>query len=329
MTDELLPPHNQLAEEHLLCSIITDPETILDISELVHADDFYSVRNKELYLAISSLHAENVPVDFITLCDALERDKKIDKVGGKANIARIIKIGAQADNVENYANIIARSASNRRLLTTASKIATLAYSEEDDAISQAQSLLHDLALGVRGKEDFVTLFGAANDYLDEIQNHRDNPGQYNDSVPTGFFDLDMILGGMQRQNLIIVGARTSQGKTAQALSLASNAATLYGKSVAIFSIEMSKEEIVKRFFSIESGVDSAKIRDLRFTKEDAMALGNAYSTFKNTNIFINDSATITVSEIRSKVKKLSIEHPLDLIIIDYIQLISGNNKKIE
>lgn len=324
MSVERLPPQNIEAEQSVLGSLLIDREAIIRIAPFLRPEDFYRESHAQIYQAVLDLFERREPADFLTLCDALEKRGVLEAVGGPAYITSLINAVPTSIHVEHYARIVEVAALRRRLIEAAGQIARLAYEEDrdiDDVIDRAEATLFEVTER-RESKDLVPIKRLMADYYDRIeylQAHRDELV----GLPTGFVDLDRLLGGLQRSDLLIIAGRPGMGKTSFGLSIAQNAALKHKAVVAFFTLEMSGEQLVQRMIAAETGIDSRRlmvgdIHDLeweRFVK--------ASGDLSETLVFIDDTPAPTPLEIRSKCRRLAAEYELDLVIIDYLQLMSG------
>lgn len=318
-------PSNVDAERAVLGSLLIDPDAIVKIAPFLNSRDFYRERHKWLYEAMSALNERREPLDFVTLVDELERLEKLDDVGGPAYIAEIISSTPTAMYVDHYAHIVERKAVLRRLIHASEQIAEMAYDEAldaDDVVDRAEQLV----LGVSESRihlDLRPIRDLMKDVIDTIGFHSRNQDKVM-GVPTGFGLLDRMLGGLQRSDLIILAARPSMGKSSLALNIAQNAAMHHGQRVAIFSLEMSSEQLVQRLLSTQTGIDSHRLR-LGAVDDDQewSTLLAAANELSQAEIYIDDTPAASITEIRTKARRLFNESSIDLILIDYMQLMSG------
>jgi len=324
-----LVPHNVEAEEAVLGSLLIDPEALFRVSPFLKSDDFYLQKNGWIYESILALHERREPIDFVTLCDELERQEKLEEIGGAAYVTHLINAVPSAIHVEAYGHIVEHSAIRRRLINAASQIARLAYQEDEDinqAVDRAEQTLFSVSQR-RITRDLTPVQDVIRRYYDRIEylyDHRDEPL----GVPTGFVDLDRLLGGLQRSDLILIAARPSVGKTSLGISIARHAANL-GQHVAIFSLEMSSEQVVQRMVSAETGIDAQRLRlgDLR---EDEWPLFvRATGRLSDLPLYIDDTPSISVLQMRTKARRLHAEHGIDLILVDYLQLMTTDDRRNE
>ena len=324
---ERMPPHSIDAEEAVLGSILIDPEAIFRVSAFLKRDDFYIVKNQWVWDACMALHERREPIDPVTLGRELEGRGQLAEVGGLAYIQQLVNVVPTAIHAEGYGRIVERTALRRRLLAAASEIAQLAYDESED-IDETIDAAEQALFGVsqrRISRDMRPIADVIRDYYDRIEylyEHRGEPL----GIPTGFVDLDKLLGGLQRSDLIIVAARPGVGKTSLMLNMALSAARRFHQRVAIFSLEMSNEQIVQRLISGETGIDSQRLRLGTLEEEEWPLFVQATSALSETLIFVDDTPSISALQLRTKARRLHAEHGLDLIIIDYLQLMTGDNR---
>lgn len=296
------------------------------MANFLRSEDFYRARHAMIYKAMLSLTERHEPVDFVTLVDELERNEHLADAGGPAYITELINASATAVYVDHYARIVERTAVLRRLISAASEVAALAYDESqnvDDVVDRAEQLIFGVSES-RIHRDLVPIRAIMTDVVQRIgflTRNRDHLM----GVPTGFTMLDKLLGGFQQSDLIILAGRPGMGKTSLALSVAQNAARRYNAHVAIFSLEMSNEQLVQRLLSMETGIDSHRLRLGDVQEDEWTILMEAANQLSSTAIFIDDTPAAGVNEIRTKARRLYAEHGLDLILIDYMQLMSGQS----
>ncbi len=321
-TPDKMAPHNIEAEEAVLGSLLIDPEALFRVSSFLQAEDFYLQKNAWIYDAILDLNERREPIDFVTLCDEMERREQLEAIGGAAYVTDLINAVPSAIHVEAYGHIVEQAAIRRRLINAASRIAQLAYQEDenvDQIVDRAEQALFSVSQR-RIRRDLRPIHDIITHYYERIEylfDHQDEPL----GVPSGFIDLDRLLGGFQRSDLILVAARPSVGKTSLCLSFAENAAKL-GQHVAIFSLEMSGEQIVQRFVSGETGIDAQRLRlgDLRENEWPRFA--ETTGKMADLPIYIDDTPSISVLQMRTKARRLHAEHGIDLILVDYLQLMT-------
>ena len=323
-TPDKMIPHNVEAEEAVLGSLLIDPEALFRVSPFLKGEDFYIQKNVWIYEAIFTLHERREPIDFVTLCDELERQEQLAEIGGAAYITRLINAVPSAIHVEAYGHIVEQAAIRRRLISAASQIAQLSYQEAEDidqTIDQAEQALFNVSQR-RITRDLAPIQEIIRRYYDRIEYLYAHQGEPL-GVPTGFVDIDRLLGGLQRSDFILIAARPSVGKTSLCLSIARNAAR-HGQHVAIFSLEMSGEQVVQRIVATETGIDSQRLRlgDLR--EEEWPLFVQATGKLSDLPLFVDDTPSISALQLRTKARRLHAEHGLDLIIVDYLQLMTGD-----
>lgn len=319
-----IPPQNTEAEASLLGAVLLDPDAIVKIADIITPDDFYDERHQRIFQAIRSLYEKHSPIDVLTLSDELRSTGFLEMVGGASYLTELTNFVPTAAHVEQYAHIVAQKATRRRLIKVSQDIVSLGYDENQSLqslIEEAESKLFQVSQ-THVKQDITsleTILGDSFERLDEL--HKDK-GKIR-GVPTGFKDMDNILAGLQRSDLFILAARPSMGKTALALNLAHNVAVKSELPVLIFSLEMSKEQLVDRMLSMESGVDAWALRTGNLSDSDFEKIGHAMGALSEAQIYIDDTPGITVSEMRTKARREAHQRPLGLIIVDYLQLMSG------
>jgi replicative DNA helicase len=317
-------PANIEAERAVLGSLLLDADAMIKIANFLRPEDFYRDRHTLLYQAMQSLFERREPLDFVTLVDELERQEQLEEVGGPAYLSELINGTPSAIFVDHYARIVERTAVLRRLITAAGKIAELAYDESQEleaVVDKAEQIIFGVTES-RIHRDLTPIKAVMTGVVDRI----DFLSQNRDTlmgVPTGFTYMDKMLGGFQKSDLVILAARPGMGKTSFAISVAQNAARSYDARVAVFSLEMSNEQLVQRLLSMETGIDSHRLRLGDVYEEEWPILMEAANGLSATNIFIDDTPAASVTEIRTKSRRLYAEHGLDLIIIDYMQLMTG------
>ncbi len=317
-------PANIEAERAVLGALLIDPDAITKVSNFLRAEDFFRERHAWLYAAMFTLYERREPLDFVTLVDELERQAQLEEIGGPAYITDLINSTPSSLYVDHYARIVERTAVLRRLISAAGKIAELAYDESqelDEVVDRAEQIIFGVTES-RIHRDLTPIRAIMSNVVDRIDFLARNRDTLM-GVPTGFTFLDKMLGGLQKSDLIILAGRPGMGKTSFGLSIAQNAAKRYGVRVALFSLEMSNEQLVQRLLSMETGIDSHRLRLGDVHEEEWPVLLEAANMLASTNVFIDDTPAASVTEIRTKARRLYAEHGLDMILIDYMQLMSG------
>lgn len=330
MPADPLPPQNIEAEQSVLGSLLIDPDAIIKVGSFLRPEDFYREAHQLIYGAILSLHEKRQPADLITIVDELERQEQIEIIGGSPYLTSLIGGVPTSIHVEHYARIIERTSLMRRLITAAGEIAALAYEdrqEADEVIDDAERILFDVSQR-RISKSLLPISQVVNDYYDRVKflvDHKDESF----GIPTGFTDLDNLLGGLQPSDLIIIAARPGVGKTSLATTIATNAALKHNAVVAMFTLEMSGEQLVQRMISGQTGIDSQRLRLGRIEDIEWEQFTRVSGLLSQTSIFIDDTASPSPMEIRTKARRLAAEHELDLIIIDYLQLMQSGERRNE
>ena len=325
MSPDKTVPHNIEAEEAVLGSLLIDPEAIFRVVTFLKPEDFYIVKNGWIYDVVLNLHDRRHPADFVTVCDELENRTQLEEVGGSAYISSLINSVPTAIHAEAYAHIVERTALRRRLISAAGQIAGFAYEEDqnvDEVIDRSEAVLFSISQH-RVSGDLVAIKQALADYYDRIAylyEHRGEPL----GIPTGFIDLDKLLGGLQRSDLTIIAARPGVGKTSLLLGMALTAARRFKQKVAIFSLEMSNEQLVQRLMSSETGIDSQRLRLGDLQEAEWPKFVEAAGRLSDTMLFIDDTPGISALQLRTKARRLHAEYGLDLVMVDYLQLMSGD-----
>lgn len=324
-----MPPQNTDAERSVLGAVLLDKDAIIKIIDILTPEDFYEDRNGIIYEAMLTLFDKRQPIDILTISEILDTSGKIKDAGGSAYLAQIVNETPSASNIVHYAQICREKAVLRRLIQAAGNITELGYDEDADlseTLDKAEQSLFAVSQKFL-KNKFISIQDILTDAFDRIDKiHKDKDNGALRGVPSGFRDLDNITAGFQKSDLIILAARPSMGKTSFALNLAENAAIDEKIPVGIFSLEMSKDQLIDRLLSSQAGVDSWKLRTGNLTDEDFPKIGYAMGVLSEAPIFIDDSAGGNIMEIRAKARRLQMEHGLGLIIIDYLQLMEGRSK---
>jgi len=323
-----LRPHDIHAEEATLGALLIDPDAILDVREVLSTRDFFTGPHQALYAAyITAVDSGNNAPDYVTLCDILERQGRLEEIGGAAFITSLVNKTPTAMNVAHYAQIVARTGWLRRAIAAAQKIATIAYKDDGDdpAIKQEQieRVVFDLA-PIRAGEGLEHIGVTVSNVSDEM--HRRQDGKLPPGVKTGFVHLDKLTSGLQKSDLIIVAARPSMGKTALMLDFARNAAQLHGKRIAFFSLEMSKTQIIQRLIASRSGIDSNTLRAGRLNEADWPMFIDVTGKLGNAEIYIDDAPNQSASQIAAKLRRLLARVDIDLVVIDYLQCMSAGRR---
>ncbi|MBI4276285.1 replicative DNA helicase [Candidatus Uhrbacteria bacterium] len=333
MADDQLkiPPQNIEAEQSLLGSLLIDKDAIIKIADIVHAEDFYKDIHGMIYDAMIDLFSKHDPIDLLSLGNRLTEKNKLEVVGGRAYLASLANIVPTSSHVVHYAHIVQKKATLRRLIDAARVISHDAYTKSDedaDALLDAaeQQLFRVSQQYLR--HAFVSIKEALTSAFERIDELHKESGKLR-GIPTGFPDLDNMLAGLQKSDLVILAARPSVGKTSLALDIARNIAVRSKVPIGIFSLEMSKDQLVDRMLATEANIDLWKMRTGKLSdrSDDFPRLGHAMGVLSEAPIFIDDSATANIMEIRTKARRLQIEQGLGLLIVDYLQLMEGRSKE--
>ena len=322
-----LPPQNIDAEQSLLGSLLIDKDAIVKISELLSAQDFYrSDQHGPIYEAIQTLFESRTPIDLVTVTEELKRKSVYDKIGGAGYLTSLVNIVPTSAHIEHYAKIIKEHSLRRNLITQATRLIERAYSESeevDQILENAEAALFAISQE-HVNRDFLPIKDALTESFDRLDELQKSSGKLR-GVPTGFRDLDNKLAGMQDSNLLILASRPGQGKTSMALNIAQHVGVSAGLPVGIFSLEMSQEELVDRLLVGQADIDAWKLKTGRLDEKDFDKLSLAMGELAEAPIFIDDTPGISISEIRTKARRLQVEHGLKFLIVDYLQLIHGRN----
>ena len=335
MIEERVPPQNIEAEQSVLGAMLLDKEAIARATEILTADDFYREAHRVVFSAMLELYNKNEAVDMVTLTDILRRDGKLEDVGGIAYVTALANAVPTAANIKFHADIVAEKSVLRQLVRVSTEIAAMGYEANDEVgvlLDTAESRILEIA-NRKKKNDFTPISDVLMESVQSIEKLINNKGGLT-GLPAGFADLDKLTSGLHPSDFIILAARPSMGKTALALNVVQNVALRAHKkiggeprSVAFFSLEMSKEQLVNRMLCAEAGIDSQRLRVGEMGDRDWDALWSACDLMSKAKIFIDDTAGITAMEMRSRARRLKVEHGLDLIVVDYLQLMQGSGKK--
>jgi replicative DNA helicase len=322
-----LPPHNLEAEQSVLGSLLIDRDAVIRIASYVKAADFYRSANGIIYEAIINLYNRREPTDLVTLVDELRRNSRLDDAGGETYLTELIAAVPTAVHVEYYGRIVERTATLRRLISAGTDVVSIGYNEAND-VEQAIDLAEQAVFAVsqrRTTRDFQSIGEILEAYFDRLDTLHQSKGEVV-GVPTGFADLDSLTGGFQRSDLIIIAARPAVGKSALGLGFAFNAAVRYGKTVGLFVLEMSAEQIVQRFLAMETGIDSHRLRLGNIDDSEWSSVTRAFGRLSEANIYVDDTPSASIMDVRSKARRLHAERGLDLLIVDYLQLMTATGR---
>jgi replicative DNA helicase len=322
-----IPPHDEEAEQAVLGAILIDKDAIIAVSQLIQPENFYDDRHGEIYQGMLSLYEERKPIDLLTLTDTLKKKKTFDKVGGSSYLSSLTNIVPTAANSEYYAGIIREKYVRRSLIQISSLITEDAFTEDKEAneiLSTSEQQIFKISQE-HVKQGFMHIketLAESFDRLEELQ----RTGAGLRGVETGFTDLDNLLSGLQASNLIVLAARPGQGKTAFTINIAQHVAIANKLAVGVFSLEMSKEELVDRMLVSQSDIDAWKLKTGRLQEDDYDKLSVAMGALAEAPIFIDDTPGLSIPEMRTKARRLQSEHNLKLLIVDYLQLVNPGKK---
>ena len=317
-------PHSLEAEEAVIGAVMINPEAYYDVAQFLQANDFYIHRHQWIWEAFTRLHERRIPIDLLTVSEELEQMGQLAEVGGPAYLTALINAVPTSLHAEAYGRRVEETAIRRRMLTAANDIAKLAYQENatvDAVMDEAEKAIFGVSER-RMTRDLQSIQQVLSDYYDRIDQLA-NRDEETLGVPTGFIDLDRLLGGLQPSDLLIVAGRPGMGKTAFMLSAAKNAAQTHKKHVAIFSLEMANEQLVQRLIAQETGIDSQRLRTGKLQEDEWPVFTHAIEVLSDTRIFLDDTPALTPLQLHTKCRRLHMEFQLDLIVVDYLQLMSG------
>lgn len=327
-----LPPHNLEAEQAVLGSLLIDQDAILKIADVLDASDFYSDKHRLVFEAMLQVYGQREPIDVLNVTNRLKEKNVIEIIGGRSYLVTLTNTVPSAANVLSYANIVQRKATLRRLIQAAHEILQKAFDDSTDDISAQLDASEQALFAVSQKhlrQNFIPIGSILTEAFDRIDEIHKEAGKLR-GVPTGFSHLDTKLGGLQKSDLVILAARPSIGKTSLALDIARHVAVNERVPVGIFSLEMSKDQLVDRLLCAQAGVDLWKMRTGRLSDapghDDFPRIGQAMGVLSEAPLYIDDSPMINVMEIRTKARRLQMEHGLGLIVLDYLQLMEGRSK---
>ncbi|CAN5751052.1 replicative DNA helicase [soil metagenome] len=324
MSIDRLPPQSIEAEQSVLGALLIDRDAVIEVADFLRAQDFYRQAHGTIYQAVLDLYDKREPVDIVTVSEVLERNDALEQVGGSAYLTSLINLTPTAVNAVHYGHIVQRKAVLRNLIGAAGRIASIGYDESADvgeSIDRAEQELFAVSQKrvETGFSPLKQLLHTAYDRLDYLHQHK---GEIS-GIRTGFADLDTLTSGLQKSDLVVLAARPSIGKTSLALNFAEHAAVREGKTVGIFSLEMSKEQLVLRLLSSVASIDSQRLRSGFLEEMDFTRLAPAMNALAEAPMFIDDTPNISTMELRTKARRLQAESGLDMIIVDYLQLMQS------
>lgn len=328
-----IPPQNLEAERSLLGSVLLDSDSMVKIIDAIDEDEFYSPAHQQIFACMRELHNKNERIDVLTLTNRLREKNQLESIGGHSAIVQLSNAVPTATHIQEYANIVRKKATHRKLLHAADKIMGLGFKEDaenvEEVLDEAQQHLYAVT-HKHLKASFTPIRNVLSEAFERIDTIHKDKGKLR-GVTSGFTDLDNLLAGFQKSDLVILAARPSVGKTSFCLDLARNAAVRGGIPVGMFSLEMSKEQLVDRLLCAEAGVDLWKMRTGNLSdkpdSDDFPRIGRAMGILSEAPIFIDDSPGNNVMQVRAKARRLKSEHGLGLLIIDYLQLMESHSKR--
>ncbi len=324
---EQVQPHNREAEEAVLGAVLINPEVYYEIAQFLRPEDFYIVRNRWIWEAFMRLNERRTQIDYLLVIQELEQQGQIIEAGGPAYVTSLLSQTPTSLHAVAYARIVEENAIRRRMLAAANEMARLAFDQRrsvDTLIDEAEKSVFSLSEH-RLQHDLQPISKVLSTVYDQV----DSLSQRTDEifgVPTGLIDLDRLLGGLQKSDLLIIAGRPGMGKTGFLLSVAKNAAQKHKKHVAVFSLEMSAEQLVQRLIAQETGIDTQRMRSGKLADDEWPLFTQAIDVLGQTRIWLDDTPGITPLQLRTKCRRLHLEHHLDLILLDYIQLMSGDTR---
>lgn len=322
-----LPPQNSEAEESVLGALLLDKDAIIQVADVLRPEHFYSRTHQAIFSAMLQLYENRDPIDLVTLTNQLRKDKNFEVAGGAANLTRLTTLVPTSAHAKHYALIVKGTYTKREMIALSADLTEKSFDaavEPQHLLDAAEQKIFSLSRHhVQGR--FISMKEVLVESFDRIEElHKNQTGIR--GIPTGFGDLDHLLSGFQKSNLIILAARPGMGKTAFALNIAQNASVLYKKKVGFFSLEMSKEELVDRLVVTQADIDAWKLKTGRLGEEEYARISHAMGVLAEAQIFIDDTPGINLTELRTKARRLMMEHEIDFFVVDYLQLVHGFTK---
>lgn len=320
-------PHSREAEEAVIGAVLINPEAYYDVADFLTGDDFHIHRLRWIWEAFTHLHEQRIPIDLLTVTEELDKQSHLAEIGGPAYLTALLNNVPTSLHAEAYGRMVQQSSIRRRLLEAANKIAKTAYQENlsvEAAIDEAEKAVFGASEG-RLSTDLEPIKQVLSNYYDRVEQLSRRSDEFF-GVPTGFTDLDRLLEGLQPSDLLIIAGRPAQGKTSFLMSVAKHAAQVRKKHVAIFSMEMSNEQLVQRLLSQETGINSQKMRSGKLDQDQWDLFAHAIEVLGDTKIFLDDTPAISPIQMRAKCRRIHMEYGLDLVIVDYLQLMQGDTR---
>ena len=320
-------PHNRQAEEAVLGSVLINPESYYDVAQILEAGYFYIIRNRWIWDIFTKLHENRSPIDILTVSEELENRNQLEEIGGQAYLLMLVNQTPSSLNAEAYAKIVEETSVRRRMLASANEMAKLAYQQDkpiERIIDSAEKSVFNLSER-RIRRDLQSIQTVVSQYYDRVsQLYQRSEEVY--GVPTGLADLDKLLGGLQKSDLLIIAGRPASGKTGFLLTVAKNAAMKHKKHVAMFSLEMSNEQLVQRMIAQETGINTQNLRSGKIGENQWDLFTKAIEVLGDAKIYLDDTPALTPIQMRTKCRRLHLEHHIDLVLVDYIQLMSSESR---
>jgi replicative DNA helicase len=318
-------PHSREAEEAVVGAVLINPEVYYDVAQFLQAEDFYIHRLRWIWEAFNRLHEQRTPIDLLTVAEELERMEQLAEVGGPAFLTALVNQVPSSLHAEAYGRVVEAHSVRRKMITAANQIASLAYNQEssiEEVMGESEKAVFNVSER-RLRHDVLPIKQVMSDVYDRIDELARRDEEIF-GVPTGFIDLDRLLSGLQPSDFIIIAGRPGQGKTGFLLSAARNAALTHKKHVAVFSLEMSNEQVAQRLLAQETGIDSQRLRTGKLNQDEWPLFTEAIEVFSDMRVFLDDTPAITPLQLRTKCRRLHMEYNLDLILVDYLQLMGGD-----
>lgn len=328
MANVKLPPQNLDAERSVLGSILIDPESIVEVLSFLQPEHFYDTKHKTIFEVCTKLFEKSKPIDVLTLTNELKKTKSLKRIGGAGYLSDLVTVVPTSSNIEEYGKIIKEKHVRRKMINLGAKMSNLGFDESqelDMLMDEAEQRLFDLT-DDSVERDFVHVAKLLEETYERAENLNQNPDKLR-GIPTGFKPLDAILGGFQQSDLIILAARPSVGKTALSLDMARHIATKEKKHVAFFSLEMSNMQLMDRLLSMEVGIGLWDLRMGKLPEKSFSRLADAMGILSESNLYIDDTPGLNIMEMRTKARRLKAEKGLDMIFVDYLQLMEGRSKE--
>ncbi len=327
LSEALTLPSNRDAEEALIGAVLINQEVFLDISQFLSAEDFFIIRNQWVWEAFQHLSETRQPIDLVTITETLSNRGQLEEIGGQGYLISLINQAPNAFHAESYGRIIEQNAIRRRMLEAANEVARLAYHQDqsiETVVDEAEKAIFNVSER-RIKRDLEPIREVVSNYYDRIDELAARSDEIY-GVPTGLIDIDSLLGGLQKSDLLIVAGRPGMGKTGFLLGVLRNAALVHKKHVAMFSMEMSNEQLLQRLIAMDTRIDTQRLRSGQLNDNEWVIFFQALETYGQSMIFLDDTPAITPLSLRTKCRRLHMEYGLDLVIVDYLQLMSGDSR---